>query len=72
MRGDIGPDGIRFPPETRIFHPAGQYNPHPTQTPQENALPPPDTEYVLSGLTPFTLYQFQVSSNSCNFFLICT
>ncbi|XP_053408878.1 usherin-like [Mercenaria mercenaria] len=60
MRGDIGPDGVRFPSETRIFHPSGQYNPRPTQSPQENALPPPATEYILTGLVPFTVYEFQV------------
>lgn len=64
MRGDVGPDNVRFPPETRIFHPSGQYNPRPTQSPGENALPPPETEYVLSGLTPFTLYEFQVHANA--------
>ncbi|XP_052767673.1 usherin-like isoform X2 [Mya arenaria] len=60
MQGAIGPDGLRNPPETRIFHPSGQYNPRPTKSPEENALTPPAREYILSGLVPFTLYEFQV------------
>lgn len=60
MRGSIEYDGTRNPPETRIFHPGGQYNPAPTEMPQENALPPPDTNFTLSGLKPFTVYEFQV------------
>ncbi|KAH3846714.1 hypothetical protein DPMN_089016 [Dreissena polymorpha] len=60
MRGEVGPDGLRSPPETRIFHPSGQYNPRATQNPMENALPPPETQYILSGLVPFTKYEFQV------------
>ena len=60
MRGALRPDNTRQPPETRIYHPSGQYNPRPTTMPQENALPPPNTDFTLTGLIPFTLYEFQV------------
>ena len=65
MRGEKKPDGSYDPPASRIFHPGGQYNPRPTLSPQENALPPPDTNFIISGLEPYTLYEFQV----CNSFL---
>jgi usherin len=65
MRGEKKPDGSYDPPASRIFHPGGQYNPRPTLSPQENALPPPDTNFIMSGLEPYTLYEFQV----CNSFL---
>ena len=60
MRGTLEYDGTRNPPETRVFHTGGQYNPAPTQMPPENALIPPLTNYTLGGLEPFTIYEFQV------------
>ena len=48
MRGMLNSEGIHYPPASRIFHPGGQYNPRPTLSPQENALPPPDTNYIMS------------------------
>ncbi|CAG2235417.1 USH2A [Mytilus edulis] len=60
MRGAKKLDGSYDPIPTRIFHPGGQYNPRPTLSPQENTLPPPDTVYIMSGLEPFTWYEFQV------------
>ena len=62
MRGELQSDGLRDPPERRIFNPSGQYNPRPTQTPQENVLPEPDTNYTVTGLDPFTVYEFQVKT----------
>ncbi|XP_021347323.1 usherin-like [Mizuhopecten yessoensis] len=53
-------NGTRNPLETRIFHPSGQFNPRPTLSPQENVLPPPDTSFKVTGLNPFSLYEFQV------------
>ena len=60
MRGLPGPSGKREPEETRIFHPAGQFNPQPTLSPQENALPPPATNYTVTALNAYTVYEFQV------------
>lgn len=60
IRGTLKPDLTRDPPEKRIFHPSGQFNPRPTLKPQENALEPPATSYVASGLNAFTFYEFQV------------
>ncbi|XP_060070524.1 usherin-like [Ylistrum balloti] len=53
-------NGTRDPLETRIFHPSGQFNPRPTLSPQENILPPPETSFTVTGLNPFSLYEFQV------------
>ena len=52
--------GQRDPLPTRIFHPAGQYNPLPVFLPQENALSPPATNFTQDELEPFTVYEFQV------------
>ena len=60
MRGKNKTDGTYDPPPTRVFHPGGQYNPRPTLSPQENALPPPATSFIMSGLDPYTWYEFQV------------
>ncbi|KAK3093068.1 hypothetical protein FSP39_010666 [Pinctada imbricata] len=60
MRGELKADGSRDPQGRRIFNPSGQYNPRPTAAPQENVLPPPVTNYTISGLDPFTVYEFQV------------
>lgn len=45
------------------FYPAGQYNPRPS-TDTENALPPPATNYTITGLIPYTEYEFQVLSQN--------
>ncbi|XP_062584554.1 usherin-like isoform X1 [Saccostrea cucullata] len=60
MRGSLKVDGTRDPQEKRIFHPSGQYNPRPTRSPQEIALPPPDTNFLVQGLEPYAVYEFQV------------
>ena len=60
MRGKPNALGIRNPLTQRIFHPAGQFNPRPTLSPNELALPPPATNYTVAGLEGFTDYEFQV------------
>ena len=67
MRGSLQENGMRNPTQMRIFHPSGQYNPHPTLSPQETALPPPDTEFLVQGLEPYMVYEFQVhtATNYC-------
>ena len=60
MRGSLQENGMRNPTQMRIFHPSGQYNPRPTLSPQETALPPPDTEFLVQGLEPYMVYEFQV------------
>ncbi|ESO94175.1 hypothetical protein LOTGIDRAFT_118598, partial [Lottia gigantea] len=60
MQGMPGPNGIRNPESKRVFVSSGQYNPRVVDTPEENALPPPDTNYTVTDLEPFTEYEFQV------------
>ena len=62
IRGLPGPNGIRDPPETRIFYPAGWYNPRPTTSPLEDPVEPPATNYTVEGLDPFTRYEFKVTA----------
>ncbi|XP_071790086.1 usherin-like isoform X2 [Asterias amurensis] len=64
MRGLPGPDGSRDPPVTRIFHPAGYYNPRPTVTPLETPADPPATNYTQDGLDPFTVYEFKATARN--------
>ena len=42
---------------------AGQYNPRPSSE-TDNALPPPATNYTITGLLPYTEYEFQVLSQN--------
>lgn len=63
IRGALQKDGTRNPTQMRIFHPSGQYNPRPTLSPQETALPPPDTEFLVQGLEPYTVYELQVQKH---------
>ena len=60
MRGVLKQDGTRDPEEQRIFLTAGWYNAMPTASPQENALPPPETNFTIDGLEAYTEYEFQV------------
>ena len=57
MRGGLERDGEHNLVETRIFHTTGQHDPLQLGT---TILPPPHTDYIMSGLQPFTVYQFQV------------
>lgn len=64
MRGEISSEGVHDPEAKRIFHPAGWYNPLPTLSPQEDPLPPPEMNYTVEDLQPFTVYEFQVLSEN--------
>ena len=64
MRGMLDEFGQRNPPPIRIFHPSGSYIPRPTLNPGENAVPPPETNYTMTALEPFTEYEFQVLSEN--------
>lgn len=57
IRGLPRPDGVRDPEQTLIFHPGGQYDPLPGAV---SILDPPATNYTATGLSPFTVYEFQV------------
>ncbi|XP_048258912.1 usherin-like [Haliotis rufescens] len=59
MQGVPGVNGTRNPPLRRIFTSSGQYNPRVSST-QNNALPPPITNFTVNSLEPFTVYEFQV------------
>ena len=64
FRGYPGPDGTIDPPETRIFNPAGWYNPRPVLTPLEDPALPPETNFTHTGLDPFTRYQYRVTARN--------
>ncbi|XP_071494817.1 LOW QUALITY PROTEIN: usherin-like [Diadema antillarum] len=63
-RGYPDSRGISNPGETRIFNPAGWYNPRPVLTPLEYPAQPPDTNFTHTGLDPFTRYQYQVTARN--------
>lgn len=50
--------------ETRIFHPAGWYNPRPVVTPREEPAHPPATNYSYDGVEPYTLYEFKITARN--------
>nr|XP_006813188.1 PREDICTED: usherin [Saccoglossus kowalevskii] len=64
MRGALGPDGTRDPEESRIFFPAGWYNPRPTLSPLDDPVDPPATQYTVEDLSPYTQYEFKVASRN--------
>eukprot|EP00058_Branchiostoma_floridae_P024730 XP_002610220.1 hypothetical protein BRAFLDRAFT_76999 [Branchiostoma floridae] len=64
MRGKPNAQGVHIPPANLIFESVGFYNPRPVQTPNENALPPPETNYTREGLSPYTEYEFQVRAQN--------
>ncbi|KAJ8045141.1 Usherin [Holothuria leucospilota] len=64
IRGLPDSDGIRDPMETRIFHPAGWYNPRPVVTPREEPAHPPATNYSYDGVEPYTLYEFKITARN--------
>jgi len=50
-----------LPPEIRIFQSSGWLSPQPVmESPNENALAPPQTSTAVTGLEPFTEYEFYV------------
>ena len=57
-------NGIRDPPETRLFFPAGWYNPRPTLSPMDDPIAPPATNYTVTNLDPYTMYEFKVTSRN--------
>ncbi|KAM9212500.1 usherin [Dugong dugon] len=47
--------------ESRVFQNSGWLSPHPfTESANENALQPPQTATVITGLEPYTSYEFRV------------
>ncbi|XP_078675414.1 usherin-like isoform X2 [Branchiostoma floridae x Branchiostoma belcheri] len=64
MRGKPNAQGVHIPPANLIFESVGFYNPRPVQTANENALPPPETNYTKEGLSPYTEYEFQVRAQN--------
>ncbi|XP_071962430.1 usherin-like isoform X2 [Antedon mediterranea] len=62
MRGAPDSEGVTTPPETRIFYPAGWYNPRPTVTPGEDPVEEPSTNFTQENLSPFTDYEFRVTA----------
>uniref|UniRef100_A0A8C6NEI0 Usherin n=1 Tax=Melopsittacus undulatus TaxID=13146 RepID=A0A8C6NEI0_MELUD len=61
MRKKLKPAG-NFPPlEIRIFQSSGWFSPQPVmESPNENALAPPQTTTIVTDLEPFTEYEFSV------------
>ncbi|NXU70580.1 USH2A protein, partial [Oreotrochilus melanogaster] len=61
MRKKLEPDGNYLPPEVRIFQSSGWFSPQPVmESPNENALAPPQTSTTVTDLEPFTEYEFYV------------
>lgn len=63
MRGKPKPDGTHFPLQEVIFRTFGSYNPRlvdqsGTYRPEE----PPETNYTIKNLQPFTEYEFLVNA----------
>ncbi|KAM6217822.1 usherin isoform 2-T2 [Rhynchocyon petersi] len=57
----LNPDGETLSAESRVFQNSGWLNPHPlTDSANENALQPPQTATVITGLEPYTTYDFRV------------
>lgn len=61
MRKKFKPAGNFLPPEIRIFQSSGWLSPQPLmESPNENALAPPQTSTTVTDLEPFTEYEFYV------------
>ncbi|XP_055581897.1 usherin [Falco cherrug] len=61
MRKKLTPTENFVPPEIRIFQSSGWLSPQPVmESPNENALAPPQTSTVVTDLEPFTEYEFYV------------
>ncbi|XP_078412490.1 usherin [Cetorhinus maximus] len=61
MRGLLQPNGSHNPPQRRVFQDSGWFNPQSIlESPNENALIPPQTHTTVTSLVPFTVYEFQV------------
>ena len=55
-------DAQRHPPEQRVFHSAGRYDPL-TLDPDSD-LAPPETNYTVTDLQPYTVYELRVISEN--------
>lgn len=61
MRKKLKPAGNFLPLEIRIFQSSGWFSPQPViESPNENALAPPQTTTTVTDLEPFTEYEFSV------------
>ncbi|KAM9016840.1 usherin [Ara ararauna] len=61
MRKKLKPAGNILPLEIRIFQSSGWLSPQPVmESPNENALAPPQTTTTVTDLEPFTEYEFSV------------
>lgn len=61
MRKKIKQAGNFLLPEIRIFQSSGWLSPQPVmESPNENALDPPQTSTTVTDLEPFTEYEFYV------------
>ncbi|KAJ7402273.1 hypothetical protein BTVI_87954 [Pitangus sulphuratus] len=61
MRKKLKPAGNFLAPEIRIFQSSGWLSPQPVvESPNENALAPPQTSTTVIDLEPFTEYEFYV------------
>ncbi|XP_009705300.1 PREDICTED: usherin-like, partial [Cariama cristata] len=61
MRKKLKLAGNFLPPEIRIFQSSGWLSPQPVmESPNENALAPPQTSTTVTDLEPFTEYEFYV------------
>ena len=61
---EVPTDDTINPVAKRISHPAGQYFPRPTVTPQEQTSSPPSTRLIVVNLQAYTEYEFQVLSEN--------
>jgi hypothetical protein len=57
MRGELQPNGVRKPLEQRVYLATGEYDP---LNPQIIESYQPATNYTITDLLAFTLYEFQV------------
>lgn len=62
MRGKPGPDGINDPLQKVIFRDFGAYNPQYVPEEFKSSIEPPQTNFTVEDLEPFTEYEFLLSS----------
>ncbi|XP_069708870.1 usherin-like isoform X2 [Phaenicophaeus curvirostris] len=61
MRKKLNPAMNVLPPQIRVFQSSGWLSPQPViESPNENALAPPQTSTTVTDLKPFTEYEFYV------------
>ena len=64
MRGRPDHNGIHSPLQKVIFRTYGSYNPRSVPQPYYSPVEQPDTNFTVTGLQPFTEYQFLVTSSN--------